>query len=311
MHPTFARLRGIVPSLNTPFDLDGRVDEAGVRGVVEASLDARCAGLLILAVAAENRSLSLQERDRIGSIIAEVIAGRVPLIVNVTGPDLDASLILARQAKRIGADASCYQVDPRKKLSELRSELERLTETGPDLIVVQDLDWTGHGLPLGVIEGLARHCPGFQAIKIESVLAGPKYSQVLGAFGGDFHVSGGWAAGQMMEALQRGVHAFMPTAMDHPYGRVYDLFRDGQADAARDAFERMLPILAFTQQHIDISIAFFKMLRRAQGIFATDVHRCELRLDPVQKQIAGALVRRALDLDARAKGERTATRPSR
>jgi 4-hydroxy-tetrahydrodipicolinate synthase len=304
MHPILTNLRGIVPSLNTPFLPNDTIDEAGVRRLVEATIEAGCAGMLVLAVAAENRNLSFQERGRIGRIIAEANARRLPVIVNVTGPDLTQSVALSRQARVIGADALCYQVDPRKSLDQLRSEIDQVAEPGPEIVVVQDLDWTGNGLPLPVIEGLARHCPRFQAIKIESVLAGPKYSQVLEAFEGSLHVSGGWAAGQMMEALRRGVHAFMPTAMDHLYGRVYELFRAGQVQQAQAAFERMLPILAFTQQHIDISILFFKELRRAQGLFATAACRCGLTLDPIQQATARELVTRAMDLDALARRER-------
>ncbi|HEX2556273.1 MAG TPA: dihydrodipicolinate synthase family protein [Microvirga sp.] len=304
MHPTLATLRGIVPSLNTPFLADDRIDEVGIRSLVEATIEAGCVGMLVLAVAGENRSLTFQERDRIGRVIAEANAGRRPVIVNVTGPDLAGSIALSRQAAAVGADALCYQVDPRKSLAELRDEIERVAEPGPEIVVVQDLDWAGGGLPLDVIEGLVRQCPRVQAIKIETVLAGPKYSRVLRHFDGALHVSGGWAAAQMIEALTRGVHAFMPTAMDHLYVRVSDLFRAGREAEAQAVFETMLPILAFTQQHIDVSIVFLKRLRRLQGLFETDRTRCGLAFDPVQDAIAGRLAARALALDAAAARER-------
>jgi 4-hydroxy-tetrahydrodipicolinate synthase len=34
-------------------------------------------------------------------------------------------------------------------------------------------------------------------------------------------------------------------------------------------FERVLPIVVFSNQHIDVSIRFFKHLRRASGLFTT------------------------------------------
>jgi dihydrodipicolinate synthase/N-acetylneuraminate lyase len=304
MHPTLSQLRGIVPSLNTPFLADGAIDEASVRRLVEATVRAGCVGMLVLAVAGENRFLSFDERDRAGRIIAEVNAGRLPIIVNVTGADLAQSVALSGQARLIGADALCYQVDPRKAFSEVHSEIEQIADVGPEIVVVQDLDWTGEGLSLETIERLARHCPRFQAIKIETVLAGPKYSRVLAHFNGAMHVSGGWAAAQMIEGLARGVHAFMPTGMDHLYLRVSELFHAGQVDEARRAFERMLPILAFTQQHIDISIHFFKMLRQAQGVFSSARCRCPLVLDPVHDRLAEDLVARTIALEAAAETER-------
>ncbi|HET6468873.1 MAG TPA: hypothetical protein VFG43_10905, partial [Geminicoccaceae bacterium] len=64
-------------------------------------------------------------------------------------------------------------------------------------------------------------------------------------------------------------------------------------------FERILPILAFSNQHIEVSIAFWKGVRVRQGIFATDRFRPPVRpLDPVQAAEAELLGERALALDA-------------
>ena len=54
--PDPAFLRGIVPSMNTPFLDDGSVDLAGIRRSVDAVVQAGVAGMLILAVAAETAS---------------------------------------------------------------------------------------------------------------------------------------------------------------------------------------------------------------------------------------------------------------
>ena len=55
-------------------------------------------------------------------------------------------------------------------------------------------------------------------------------------------------------------------------------------------------MLAFSNQHIDVSIRFFKMLRRAHGLFATD--RCRVPpLDAVQRAEADRLVALALGFE--------------
>jgi hypothetical protein len=46
-------LRGIVPSLNTPFTADDAVDLASVRRLVDWTVEAGSVGMLILAVAGE------------------------------------------------------------------------------------------------------------------------------------------------------------------------------------------------------------------------------------------------------------------
>jgi len=118
--------------------------------------------------------------------------------------------------------------------------------------------------------------------------------------GGLLHVSGGWAVTQMIEALERGVHAFMPTGMEPVYCAIHRAFAEGRLDAAREIFEAALPALVFANQHIDVSIRFFKHLRRQSGLFATE--RCRppvAPLDRFQQRSAERLAREAMLLEAR------------
>jgi 4-hydroxy-tetrahydrodipicolinate synthase len=165
--------------------------------------------------------------------------------------------------------------------------------------MIQDLDWSGPGLALDEIVSLFETLPSFRCLKVETVPAGPKYSAVLEATGGRLHVSGGWAVMQMPDALARGVHAFMPTTMDAIYVAIYNAWNRGDLEVARALFERLLPIVAFSNQHIDVSIRFFKALRQAEGLFASDLCRVPKRLDPVQDLECRRMIERALDLQAR------------
>jgi 4-hydroxy-tetrahydrodipicolinate synthase len=179
--------------------------------------------------------------------------------------------------------------------------LAEVAEAGPDLLVLQDLDWHGPGLAVEEIVELFERLPRFRALKVEVAPAGPKYGAVLAATGGRLHVSGGWAVMQMPDALARGVHAFMGTELEAVYVAIVRLWRAGREEAARALFEAALPVLAFANQHIDVSIRFLKMLRRANGIFATDVCRPGVRpLDAVQRAEAERLLPRARALIARA-----------
>src|SRR5690606_21691457 len=100
-----------------------------------------------------------------------------------------------------------------------------------------------------------------------------------------------WAVSQMIEALDRGVHVFMPTALHAIYVRIYQSHTMGQREEARGLFEQVLPILAFSNQHLDISIHFFKRLLFAQGIYPTPaVREPILPFDEVHQQIADELV---------------------
>ena len=301
LDPVCRRLLGIVPSQNTPFTADGAVDEAAIARLAEASIAAGVSAFLILAVASENRALTIEERTRIGAIFAETVAGRVPLVVAVSAPDIDTALALTRQAVAIRADAVCYQAPAGISRQDLGEHLARISDLGPPLVMLQDLEFSGPGLPLADIAWLYERCPRFRAIKVETQNAGPKYSDLLRMFDGALHVSGGWAVMQMMEALERGVHAFMPTAMDNIYVAIHRLFAAGQHQAAETLFEQLLPFVAFSNQHLEVSIRFFKRLRLLDGTFSTDICRPPTQeLDRYQQATLNRLATRAVALDHRA-----------
>jgi 4-hydroxy-tetrahydrodipicolinate synthase len=297
-------MRGIVPSLNTPFDREGQVDEAAVRRLVETTIATGCQGVLAVAVAGEQASLAMPEKDRIARIITETVARRVPVIISVTSDDPQESRQLSAIARAAGADGICCQAPAGLNRAELADHFAAVADAGPDLLMIQDLDWGGGGLAPDIIVDLFETLAQFRCLKIETVPAGPKYSRVLEMTEGRLHVSGGWAVSQMIDALDRNVHAFMPTAMDPVYVAIHRAHRSGKRNQAQALFERLLPVLAFANQHIDVSIRFFKMLRRTEGVFSTDACRAGVaKLDPLLHAEAERLIRHALELQGKVAGE--------
>ena len=295
--PDVPTLRGIVPSLNTPFLPDGRIDIGGLGRLVDHTVAAGCAGMLILAVASEMATLSLNERRCAAKAIVERNAGRIPIVLSVTADDPAMRRALARFGRELGVLALCCQVPAGLSGMALEAELREIAEAGPGLLMIQDLDWSGSGLAIATIQSLFERLPAFRFLKFETVPSGPKYTSVLEATGGRLHVSGGWAVAQMMEALARGVHAFMPTGFEPIYVTICRHWIAGRAAEAEALFERLLPVLAFTNQHIHVSIRFLKQLRRAEGLFATDLCRPPVpEFDAFQLHQADRLLTRTLEL---------------
>lgn len=112
----------------------------------------------------------------------------------------------------------------------------------------------GSGLDISWIVEMFEAPECFQYIKIEVRPAGPKYTAVREATDGKLSVAGGWAADQIIEALDRGVDICMPTAMTRHYAAIVRHYRSGDRDDAFSRFWTILPGLAFTRQHLDISI---------------------------------------------------------
>jgi len=282
-------MKGIVPSLNTPFDKDGAVDHDSLRRLVNHTVDAGCGGMLGLAVAGEHSTLTQAEKARFVETVAAANGQRIPFIVSVTAPDLVASVELTKIAKSASAAGICVQfpvgIDRQEKLGFLQD----LAAHAPKILMVQDLDWVGDGLSLDDIVYLFESVENFSWLKIETQQAGPKYSAVLQATSGALNVCGGWAVTQLMDAMARGVNAFIPTGMEFVYVAIHTLYDSGNIAEARALFERVLPILNFSNQHIGTSILFFKQLRKTEGLFDTEKPRGFLTPKSAERRTPGLM----------------------
>jgi hypothetical protein len=67
-------------------------------------------------------------------------------------------------------------------------------------------------------------------------------------------------------------------------------------------FNEILPVLAFSNQHLDISIHFFKRLLWKQGIYPTpNVRQPILAFDHIHQHIADDLIEQIIHIENRLK----------
>ncbi|MGH9370339.1 MAG: dihydrodipicolinate synthase family protein [Vicinamibacterales bacterium] len=264
-------LHGVVVSLDTPFDERGRIDFQSLERLVEWHLQCGAVGFLTPARAAEVEALSPDERLALVRHVRDQVKGRAELIAGATADEPAQSRVFAAEATRLGCEGVLAEVPPPlwHDRDGLLQFVGTLASVGMPMLMIQDLEWGGFGIPVALIAEAFENVPAFRCLKVEVVPAGPKYTAVLDATGGRLHVSGGWAAEQMIEALDRGVDVFMPTAMTGIYALIYRAHRAGDRDTARLWFQRILPVLAFTHQHLDTSIQFYKRLYHRRGLFRT------------------------------------------
>ena len=263
-------MRGIVPSLNTPFAANGDLDLNALPRLVGHVVDAGCRGALILAAAGENAYLTPSEWQSAAIALADAACGVLPLIISATSEHLDESVRRARHSGQIGACCVLWQPPPGATLAAIGDGIARLGEAAGRPVMLQDLDFEGDGLPVSWILALLEQQPAFASLKIEIQDAGPKYSAVLDATGGALHVAGGWAVRTMTDALARGVDVFIPTGMERLYVAIDKLWRSGEHEAAERLFARLRPILDFSNRDLDHSIRFFKRMRACDGLFGSD-----------------------------------------
>lgn len=290
-------LRGIVTVLNTPFTAANAVDAAALRRHVRVALDAGVAGFLVPGMASEVDKLTLAERDLLVDTVLDEARGRAVVIGGASAATAAERVRLASRLVTAGCDGVLVSIPYENEEQYTRAVCE-VAHSAPPFLMLQDWDARGYGVPVPVLVKLFETVEVVRAVKVEVVPAGRKYSELLAATGGRLHVSGGWAVTQMIEALDRGVQAFMPTALHALYVRIYRLHTAGQRQSARELFDKVLPILAFANQHLDVSIHFFKRLLHAQGIYPTPAVRPPiLPFDKVHARIADELTARAAALE--------------
>lgn len=261
-------LRGIVTVLNTPFTEKDLLDVPGVERNIAYALDSGVAGFLVPAFAGEVGYLNDSERETLVSTTLKTVQGAAPVIGCATADTPEARLHWTRRLTDLGCDGVLASI-PYASDEQYTLEARQIADAEPGFLMLQDWSEGDSGLPLPLITRLFEEIPKFTCLKIEVEHSGPKYTRVLEATEGKLHVSGGWAVTEMIDGLDRGVHAFMPTGMHHTYTRLYNLYKECRYVAANALFRRLKPILDYSNQNLACSIHFFKHLLHAQGVYAT------------------------------------------
>ncbi len=102
--PEFKGMRGAYAAMFTPFDADGRVNEAMIERLVEHGLSNGLTGFYLTGSTGEGFLLSLDERKKVVERAAKAVAGRAKLIAHVGCVATDDAVELARHAAKHGID---------------------------------------------------------------------------------------------------------------------------------------------------------------------------------------------------------------
>lgn len=294
-------LHGIVTVLNTPFDHNNEIDFNALTLHVEEALAAGVAGFLVPAMASEVHKLSHEEKLAMVDAVIQRAGVKVPVFAGTGGGTVEDSCRIMKSYMELGCKHVLIQL-PFSSEAQFKKDFYQLAEHGPEVVMLQDWDASGYGLPDELIMELFETVPSFRCLKVETNPAGVKYSKILQLSNGTLNVSGGWAVTQMPEGLKRGVHAFMPTGMHWIYTKIFKEFHEGNVQEATLLFNELLPVLAFSNQHLDISIHFFKRLLWKQGIYPTSNVRGPIQaFDEIHMEIADSLIEKVIKMEERIK----------
>jgi 4-hydroxy-tetrahydrodipicolinate synthase len=141
------QIRGIIPPMVTPFDEQGRIDEAALRADVHYLVgDANVHGLAVGGSTGEGYALTTDEVRRVTACAVEEARGRVPVIAGIITNSTAAAIERARAVADLGVAA--LQVTPVHYLfrpdddSMLRFFAEIADATNIPVIIYNVVPWS-------------------------------------------------------------------------------------------------------------------------------------------------------------------------
>ena len=293
-------LTGILPVAPTPFYDDGRVDEDGMRRVIDCLIDTGVDAFCILANYSEQFLLSDDERDLLMRISLEHTAGRVPVIVTISHFHTGIVTARARQAEAMGA--AMVMMMPPYHGTGLRADPHGIFEHFAAVdaaisipIMVQDAPLSGVDLPVPLLAQMARELANVSYLKIECPFAADKLAALIEAAGE--HIDGpfdGEEAVTLLADLDAGCTGSMTSGLFPEHIRpIVTHYLAGDKDAALAQWQKCLPLI--NHENRQCGLRACKTVYAAGGVIRSDHVRHPLR--PLSARTKERLFALAKDLD--------------
>jgi len=240
------KLEGIVAPMPTPLAKDGSIDVKRTRLLVDFLINGGIDGIFPLGTSGEFALLDREERKLIAETVVDQTNGRIPVLVGVSDPSLSNVLQFAADAKDAGADAIVSTPpyyfstgdDGLYDFFEIISSKSELP-----LFVYNIPEWTHLYVPPEVIQRLAD----------KRLIVGMKYTEYnllnllrfIKAAGAKISILTGSDAMAYTNLEFGGSGGVIGVANVAPKlaSKIYDSFKKGDLDAARNAQSDLLPVI--------------------------------------------------------------------
>jgi 4-hydroxy-tetrahydrodipicolinate synthase len=245
-----AQFRGVFTIPCTPFTESGELDEESLRREVRFCIDAGAHGLVAPVNASEFTSLTDEERRQVASALVEEVAGRVPVVIGVTGASEAIAVSHARHARAIGADAVIAMPPHVRKAppTEIESYFRAIAASARLPVFLQDfMPPVGTPMSVELMARLLREVEHVEYVKEETIPAGQVMTRLIALAGDALRgVMGGMAGRYLLDEHRRGACGTMPACeITDLHVALWNRLEAGDAGGARELFNRMLPLLNY------------------------------------------------------------------
>ncbi|MFQ5662611.1 MAG: dihydrodipicolinate synthase family protein [Terriglobia bacterium] len=270
-------LKGICPILAAPFREDGALDEPSLTKLIDFLVGCGVHGITLFGLAGEYYKLTDEERGRIRQVLLAQAEHKTVRIVSITDHAIEIARERAREAEAAGADA--LMVMPPFFLAPgadaISYHLREIAKAVRIPVVAQySPQQTGISLSPSTLVRLTDECPNLRYVKVDAMPPGPMISKLVAESRGGIKTFVGYAGLQMPDAFARGAVGCMPGgSLSEIYVKIYDHIQRGEGDAAFSLHARLLPLVNFMMQSLEMSIRTEKTILAWRGIIASDYCR--------------------------------------
>lgn len=285
--------RGVYTALITPFTADGAVDEAALRRIVNAQIDAGIAGLVPVGTTGESPTVTHKENVHIVGIVIDEARGRVPVIAGTGSNSTAEAIDMTAQAKELGAAAS-LQVAPYYNKPSQEGFYQHFTTIADKVdlpMVVYNIPGrTGKNIETETLKRMTEH-RNIVAVK-EASGSIPQMMDVLSTVPDDFDVlSGDDNLAFSLTALGgRGVISVASNLVPARVVKMIDQALKGEIEHARKDHFELLPL--FKALFIDTNPIPIKYMMHRAGFCAERYRLPMVPLSAKDKETIDALLKR-------------------
>ncbi|HET6553044.1 MAG TPA: dihydrodipicolinate synthase family protein, partial [Dyella sp.] len=287
---------GVIPAITTPFTADGQVDHDFLAKHARMMIDDGCKGIVPLGSLGEAATLTFDEKLAIIRTLVKALEGRAPVIPGIAALSTDEAVRLAREAKALGASGLMvlppyvYSTDWREMGAHLRAVIAA-TDL-PCMLYNNPIAYKTDFSPEQIAE-LANEFPNVQAVK-ESSGDVRRFAALRSLLGNRLELLVGMddaiVEGVAMGA--RGWIAGLVNAYPKESVKLFELARDGGADAAAELYAWFLPLLRLDT--VPKFVQLIKLVQEKVGMGSERVRAPRLAMDGAERAAALRVIDHAI-----------------
>ena len=294
---------GVMPAITTQFDSQGNLDLNSFSNNLSHQIKAGVHGIILGGTLGEASTLKVEEKKQLLATTLNLVAGEVPVIMNIAEQSTNEAVRSVQMAEEEGADGLMLLPPMRYRATDMEtvsyfSEVATSTEL-PIMIYNNPVDYKTE-VTLDMFESLEQY-KNISAVK-ESTRDVTNVTRMINRFGDRFKILCGVDT-IAMETLLMGASGWVAGLVDafpEETLAIYTYCKRGEVEKARSIFRWFLPLL-----ELDISpqlVQNIKLCELATGLGTGYVRAPRLplkgiELKRVQNIIKNSLSNRPKDLD--------------